>query len=281
MGWLLFLTLPNEVVRGWKGIIPLHSTRADVERLLGSSTGECNCLYKTEDAAVYVEYAVDRCRGGLPGWNVPKETVLRLTVTLRTAQQFSDLKLDRSKHKIRQDDTFTTYYSNKEEGIEYAVSTEGNISSISYVPSIKDKNLRCVGFPLEDGSTIDYLVFDRFGDLNFDSESARLDNFAVRLSQSSNLTGYVVVYAGKTACPREGHFRANRARDYLINRRGLDPKRIMAIDGGHRENLSVELYALPRDAERPVVVPTIAPSEVKILRGNRRCALLRVRSPRK
>lgn len=272
--WLFLLTLPNETLQGYRGIVPLHSTRSEVERLLGRSSAQCKCLYKTNNATVYVEYAVDNCKGIIPGWNVPKDTVLRLTVRSEIQRQFSDLNLDLSKYKMRQDDTFTMYYSSGKEGIEYEVSRSGAITSISYVPPITEKNLRCSGFPVEDGSTFDYQAFDKFGDVNVDAEDARLDTFAIMLLQSSSLKGYIVVYAGKTACPREALLRSNRARDYLIRRRGLDSKRIQAIDGGYRKDLAVELYAVPLAAEPPAVVPTLAASEATIVSNVPRCRRL-------
>src|SRR5687767_3672368 len=79
---------------GWRGIKPLRSTRADVERLLGSSPDPCRCIYKTSGEVVYVEYAIAPCKGASPGWNVSSNTVLSLTVTSKTPQQFSTLGLD-------------------------------------------------------------------------------------------------------------------------------------------------------------------------------------------
>lgn len=32
---------------GWNDIVPLHSTRRDVEGRLGEPTGECHCAYAT------------------------------------------------------------------------------------------------------------------------------------------------------------------------------------------------------------------------------------------
>jgi hypothetical protein len=255
---------------GWRGIVPLHSTRADVERIFGASTNECKCLYKAADMAIHVEYAVDRCKGVIPGWNVPADTVLRFTLRPTVQQHFSELKLDTEKYTVRRDDTFTTYYANRSEGIEYAVSSDGMVNSVSYIPSSGDDGLRCSGFPLQDGSVTNHNRFDEYGDLDFNSETGRLDTFAIALDRAANLKGYIVVYAGKVACLDEARFRANRAREYLINKRALSPTRILAIDGGYRERFSVELYALPENTNPPNIVPTIALSEVKIVK-NQRC----------
>ena len=84
----IFLVLGlNSIAQGkdWRGIAPLHSTRADVERLLGPPVDEGNliALYRTKDEAVQVFYAAgtpckpDTVHGG---WAVPPDTVVKLTV---------------------------------------------------------------------------------------------------------------------------------------------------------------------------------------------------------
>ena len=267
---LLFNFSAPQKEGGWRDIIPLHSTRADVERIFGVSTNECKCIYKSPDATIHVEYAIDRCKGVIPGWNVGAGTVLRFTVRPTVQRHFSELELDMKKYTVRRDDTYTTYYASRSEGIEYAVSANGMLNSVSYIPSSGDDGLRCSGFPKQDGSVTNHNRFDEYGDLDFNSETRRLDTFAIALDRTANLKGYIVVYAGKVLCPDEAKSRANRARAYLINKRALSPTRIVAIDGGYREKFSVELYALPEDADPPNIVPTLPPSEVKIVK-NRLC----------
>lgn len=131
----------------WRGIVPLHSTRADVERLLGSSGDPCRCIYKTENEVVYVEYASAPCKGYQHGLNAPTDNVLLITVSSKTEQRFSDLRIDESKYVKTYDDTFTAYYTNKEEGLRYEVSESGIVNSVSYLPSAQDRYLRCSGSP--------------------------------------------------------------------------------------------------------------------------------------
>lgn len=269
---LLYVAFPFQKKQGWEGIVPLHSTRSDVERLLGPSTDKCNCVYNTQNETVYAEYAESKCKGYVAGWNVSADTLLRLTVSLKARRQFSEVKIDSTKYRVRQDDTFTKYYSSREEGIEYSVSPEGIVTSMTYVPSKKDGYLRCSGFPVEDGSLTDYQPFDEYGNLTFADESARLDTFVIMLDQL-HLDGYIVVYSGKNGCPGEAKIRATRARDYLIHERNFDPQRIKGIDGGYRERLSVELYGIPGNADPPTIVPTISSKEVKLIRS-RKCRSL-------
>jgi hypothetical protein len=62
--------------------------------------------------------------------------------------------------------------------------------------------------------------------------------------------------------------RAERARKYLINRRGMQLKEIDIIDGGYREQFEIELYLLPRDVDPPTPYPTVVPSEAQMIKND-------------
>src|SRR5262249_54278512 len=80
------------------------------------------------------------------------------------------------------------------------------------------------------------IKFDQYGTLRFSDEKARLDNFAIQLTKSDEMVGYIIVYAGRKAMVAEAQTRAKRARDYLINIRKIDPRRVKAIDAGYKED---------------------------------------------
>jgi hypothetical protein len=90
--------------------------------------------------------------------------------------------------------------------------------------------------------------FDEYGDIRFNDEKARLDNFAIQLQNEPGSTGYIVVYAARTGPAGQAQARADRAKDYLVNTRGIDAARIVTIDGGCREDLTVELWIAPQGA---------------------------------
>lgn len=90
--------------------------------------------------------------------------------------------------------------------------------------------------------------FDEYGNIRFNDEKARLDNFAVQLQQEPGATGYVIGYG---SCDAEGQARANRAKDYLVNTRGVDAGRIMVVDGGCLPELQVQLWIAPQGATPP------------------------------
>ena len=90
--------------------------------------------------------------------------------------------------------------------------------------------------------------FDEYGNIRFNDEKARLDNFAIQLQNEPTATGYIIGYG---SCDAEGQTRANRAKDYLVNTRGIDAGRITVIDGGCMPELKVELWVCPSGAAAP------------------------------
>lgn len=268
---ILVLVMPVTATptRGWRGIVPLHSTRADVERLLGlgSNAGPIS-VYKTANESIYVEYATDRCKGAISGWNVTGGTVLQLTVTSKSEQRFSDLDLNLERFTKRYDDAMNAYYTNVLEGIKYTVTPDGMVESVSYIPSVSDSSLRCRGFPAYDGGATEHQsIFDSYGDLSWENEAARLDNFAATLQHNPELIGYIIVYAGRRACVGEARDRALRAKKYVVETRGIRASRIKWIDGGYREELTVVLQPVPRQAAKLTASPTLKRSEVQISRN--------------
>jgi hypothetical protein len=90
--------------------------------------------------------------------------------------------------------------------------------------------------------------FDEYGNIRFNDEKARLDNYAIQLQNEPSARGAIIGYG---SCDAEGMTRANRAKDYLVNTRGIDAGRIDVIDGGCMPELKVELWIVPAGATAP------------------------------
>ena len=90
--------------------------------------------------------------------------------------------------------------------------------------------------------------FDEYGNIRFNDEKARLDNYAVQLQNEPGATGYIIGYG---SCGSEGRERAERAKNYLVNTRGIDAGRIMVVDGGCLPELLVQLWIAPQGAAAP------------------------------
>ncbi len=105
--------------------------------------------------------------------------------------------------------------------------------------------------------------FDVCCNCTFDDQKARLDNLAVELQNDPSTTTYIIAYAGRTSRIGEGDRLAARARDYLINQRGIDPSRIITRNGGFREEDCVDLWVVPSGAEPPQARPTVRAGDAR------------------
>jgi len=92
--------------------------------------------------------------------------------------------------------------------------------------------------------------FDEYGNIKFNDEKARLDNYAIQLQNQPGSQGTIIAYG---SCAGEAQQRADRAKDYLVNTRGIEAGRITTIDGGCRADLTVQLWIVPTGATAPTV----------------------------
>ena len=90
--------------------------------------------------------------------------------------------------------------------------------------------------------------FDSYGNICWENEEARLDNFAIALQNQPTATGEIMVYAGQISCSDEAKYRGNRARDYLMKKRGVPSHQIILKDGGFQKDVNTILIIVPKGA---------------------------------
>jgi len=106
--------------------------------------------------------------------------------------------------------------------------------------------------------------FDEYGNICWENEQARLDNFAIQLHNDPELMGYIVVYAGRISCRDEAKYRGNRARNYVVQKRGADPNRVIFKDGGFQPELQTALILRSRSSRDYEIKPTLSKDQVSI-----------------
>lgn len=235
--------------KDWRGLIPLHSTRDDVTRLLGPSPDANNirARYSLEKEDVYIVFSSDephqRCTSG-----VPKDTVLLIQVTPKTKLRLSDLRIDQSKYRSFDPSSPPDIgYVGLIDDVDGLViqTFKAYVTVICYIANIEDRKL-CGSYYEHPEGFISIFVdlfsrkYDMYENLPFEDEKARLDNFAIQLQNELDSVGYVIVYAGRRARKNEAKEVCERAKRYLVKTRKINAKRVITIDGGHREQLTTE-----------------------------------------
>ncbi|HEX8147001.1 MAG TPA: hypothetical protein VF591_07465 [Pyrinomonadaceae bacterium] len=106
--------------------------------------------------------------------------------------------------------------------------------------------------------------YDEYGNVSFEDEQARLDNYAIGLSEDPTAEGHLTCYGGRKGRAGEAERRCVRAKKYLVETRGLEASRLLIVDGGFREELTVVLWLVPAGAQPPQPSPTVDPAEAEI-----------------
>jgi hypothetical protein len=278
----LVLFLPQEADgKAWRGIVPLHSTRADVERLWGPANAD-DSSYEIDGGRVLFVYSSQGCQEGLPGgWNIAVNTVISISVSSTKQIKLADvLVAGKNFDQIYRVHTPQLVdYVDTQEGVRYAyVTIDDSVQSTTYFGSeTDDKKLRCGVYkyaapvPAEAKNKFEQVPYDSFGKIPFEDVEARLDNFAAELQNLNqgkpHYRGFIIVYAGRSARAGEAGTTAECSRNYLVSMRKFDPDTIIATDGGYRDEFQVELYIIPNDAYPPLLMPTVSPKKVEILPG--------------
>ena len=94
-------------------------------------------------------------------------------------------------------------------------------------------------------SAVDVFWIDRYGNISWEDEKARLDNFAIQLMNEPNQIGYIIVNVGLVSCKGEAQKRAARAKRYMVHVRGVPENRIIWRDIGYRGSFEVSLWLVP------------------------------------
>lgn len=102
------------------------------------------------------------------------------------------------------------------------------------------------------------MKFDEFGYLNHENYSAHLDNIAIALQNEPAAQGYFFFYNGRKSLPGAALRYMKRLQNYMVNARGIEPSRMILLDGGRREEIAVEFWISPTANAAPVPTSTVS-----------------------
>ena len=102
---------------------------------------------------------------------------------------------------------------------------------------------------------VETMPFDAYGDIDWEQEQARLDNFAIQVINSPGARGLIMTSAGNPTYRGESQYRLQRAKNYLVKMRRVDPARLILTDGGYRSELTTILHVVYKDETLPTPDP--------------------------
>ncbi|MFN6962804.1 MAG: hypothetical protein ACK4S4_03455 [Pyrinomonadaceae bacterium] len=269
---LLAVTSSFAQSNSWRGLVPLRSSRADVEKLLGPPKERRYSGPGYEDGETFVrfEYSNGDCDRG---WDVPKDTVLYITIEylseLRQAPE--ELGINDTDFYLKTTDVVGPgSYINPVTGRRYYFhelrappGIKPIVRSTGYGPTRSDNHLRCDGFPPYAPEAYywpsDVFPFNLKGGSAFNVLLARFDEIAFRsTSIPEGYHTYVVVYFDPKK--RLGKYREvlGRIKEHVFGRRKLPVDQLTLIEGGYREWAEFEVIYVHKSLPPPVPTPSMA-----------------------
>jgi hypothetical protein len=250
----------------WRGLVPLHSNCDDVKRVLGISKCDDVVTYETVAETAYLNFVAKPCLYGL---EVPPGTLGSIFIVPKTKLSAVGLPFDLTTFRKSADGHIgdLSHYRNIERGLEVDIKEDGTVVGITYFGSAADDNLRVPGATsgepsegIDDGLVT--MKFDEYTELSKEKEAARLKGFADQLQNDKVTQAYVLVYGGRHSKRADAITHADRVKKYLITECGIEGSRIITMDGGYKETLTVDLY-ISHGGGPPMKFPTLCPSEVE------------------
>jgi hypothetical protein len=109
-------------------------------------------------------------------------------------------------------------------------------------------------------------IFDKDdgGGLSFEEDKPRIDRFAEEIKRNNSAEAYIIAYGGLVSYKNEARIRLSCIRDYLKTSHGISRSRLKLIDGGHRPEVSVELFLVKPEDPKPTAYPIVNRGAVQL-----------------
>ena len=247
--WLMLVTAGTSSAQGWRGLVPLHSTRQDVERVIGTPT---DWYYNLRNETVYIQFSSGSCKDAAneDSYKVPAGTVTQIMVIPKSELPLKTLNVDITRYKKQVDGEIKEHvFYYKEGGGESIEVFDGKVQSLTYTPLASEASLRCYS-SVEEWMTANNVVcrlsarkFDELDELPIGEEQQRLSYLAIQLKSEHPMSrGWIMVYGGKKDGMKTVVRRANRIKQFLVKRQGVASGRFLTMAVGIREEPLVQLW---------------------------------------
>ena len=90
---------PDALAKEWRGIVPLHSTKADVARLFGGCDRNSGCRVRVGNEEAYFVFSNGTMGDIKCAKDLPADTVLLIEVTLIDPPKLSALRINKNQFR--------------------------------------------------------------------------------------------------------------------------------------------------------------------------------------
>lgn len=242
----------------WHGIIPLSSTRLDVESAaMGIAHNDAGQLIAVE-GNVSIKYASEPCTD--TGWNVTKGSVLEYTVYPKVTLYHSDLEIRLRGLTFVVDDTGSYYYTDETNGVQFAFDRDRRLTSVRHFPEILGKRKRCDGFPPFSALTDVYRPHDSYKLRDSEDDVGFAADFLSSISKRLDQRGYIFLYFRPGDSYAKKQRVVKRFEQLLVKMQSHVTRRITLQVGGLRDSAECELFLINGAFPAPVPTPKYSSS---------------------
>lgn len=232
---------------GWRGIIPLRSTEADVKRLLGKpvARSEWSSYYVVDDEIVVIQYQTRDCGKFGIGWQVPRDVVTVIGVIPKRTIKKEQAGVT---HKFKVETTEGDFIYYRAEDDSVVVETlKGGVTNISYYPGKNGDDKKCKATERLNNLDI-WPTVGEFGSLSKRQMSEQIVHFLRRLK--AGLTRGVIDVGGRTKAEVATEMqRLAKLVRVLSTKEGFDRQRVLIVDGGYVSERRVRFHQYPIASE--------------------------------
>jgi hypothetical protein len=117
--------------------------------------------------------------------------------------------------------------------------------------------------------------FAEFVSTGFNHDKEQLERLAAFLRNSPEAGAYLIAYGGRGSRRGQADRLGASARNYLLKSSvisGIDPKWIVAVNGGYRDRDTYELWIVPQGAQPPQPTPTDHPPAPTVVQSKKAAA---------
>lgn len=135
--------------------------------------------------------------------------------------------------------------------------TETNANLISASVQVKGLHPECDNQNFVSTRFGSYPIkMDEMGHFNPSDFSSRLDNLTISIREEPNLNGYIIIYGNRDENKKDV-LKLTKIIQQIIFFRKFPENKIKVVNGGYREELSLELFVVPDGVEPPKPTPTV------------------------